>query len=114
MRVFKQTSLCVALLISMGTLINAQTNSQLAPAASNSSAALIKAATQTKASNEALIKAQEIQVTAEAVKLEELRKLVADGLVAQVELENAEALAYARTWRPQKRTSPTPKRSLPT
>ena len=92
MRIFKQTSLCFALLISMGTLINAQTNSQLASAASNSSAALIEAATQTKVSNEALIQAQEIQVTAEAVKLEELRKLVADGLVAQVELENAEAL----------------------
>lgn len=92
MRVFKQTSLCVALLLSMGTLINAQTNSQPAATAPNSSAALIEAASQTKASNEALVKAQEIQVAAEAAKLEELRKLVADGLIARVELENAEAL----------------------
>src|SRR6185295_6497885 len=64
MRIFKQTSLCVALLISMGTLINAQTSSQPASAAPNSSAALIEAATQTKASNEALVKAQETQITA--------------------------------------------------
>jgi hypothetical protein len=92
MRVFKQASLCLALLISMGTLINAQTNSQLASAGPSGSAALIEAANQTKASNEALVKAQEIQVAAETVKLEELRTLVADGLIAQVELENAEAL----------------------
>ena len=53
---------------------------------------MIAAATQTKATNEALIKVQEAAIAADVVKLEELRKLVADGLVARVELENAEAL----------------------
>lgn len=59
---------------------------------STASSNLIAAATQTKASNEALIKVQEAAIAADLVKLEQLRKLVADGLVARVELENAEAL----------------------
>lgn len=59
---------------------------------STASSKLIAAAEQTKASNEALIKVQEAAIAADVVKLEELRKLVDDGLVARVELENAEAL----------------------
>ena len=53
---------------------------------------LIAVAAQTRASNEALLKVQEAAIAADTVKLEELRGLVADGLVARVELENAEAL----------------------
>ena len=57
-----------------------------------SASVLITAATQTKTSSEVLIKAQEDEIVAATAKLEELRKLVADGLVARVELENAKAL----------------------
>ena len=39
-----------------------------------------------------MIKVQEAAIEADVVKLEELRQLVADGLVARVDLENAEAL----------------------
>ena len=59
---------------------------------STASSQLIAAANQTKASNEALVKVQEAAIAADEVKLAQLRGLVADGLVARVELENAEAL----------------------
>ena len=61
-------------------------------ATENSTSDSIAAAIETKTSNEALAKAQEAQIAADIVKLDELRKLVADGLVARVELENAQAL----------------------
>lgn len=70
----------------------ASNSGQAALAPKTSASALIAAATQTKASNEILLKAQEVEIATATVKLEELRKLVADGLVARVELENAEAL----------------------
>jgi hypothetical protein len=93
MRTFRQTSLTVALLLFISALVNAQTSKPaLTAGKSTASSDLIAAATQTKATNEALIKVQEAAIAADVVKLEELRKLVADGLVARVELENAEAL----------------------
>jgi hypothetical protein len=70
----------------------ASNSGQLALAPTTSASALIAAANQTKASNEVLLKAQEVEIATATVKLEELRKLVADGLVARVELENAESL----------------------
>lgn len=53
---------------------------------------LIAAATRTKASHEAVVKTQESEIATATAKLDELRQLVAEGLVARVELENAEHL----------------------
>ena len=98
MRTLSLTSLAVVLLLIISAGVNAQTTvtKAIAPVnsakTSNSTPDLIAAATQTRDSNQALIKAQEAAIEADVVKLEELRKLVADGLVARVELENAEAL----------------------
>jgi hypothetical protein len=93
MRPFSQTSLAAALLLIISPLVNAQTSKPAVPAGkSTASSNLIAAASQTKASNEALVKVQEAAIAADVVKLEQLRKLVDDGLVARVELENAEAL----------------------
>lgn len=90
MRTFNQTSLTVALLLFISALVNAQSSRPAAK--STPSSGLIAAATQTKASNEALVKVQEAAIAADVMKLEQLRQLVAEGLVARVELENAEAL----------------------
>ena len=93
MRTFRQTSIAAALLLFISAFVNAQTSKPAGSVGkSTSSSNLIAAAEQTKASNKALIKAQEASIAADVVKLEELRKLVAAGLVARVELENAEAL----------------------
>ena len=89
MRSFSKTSLVAALLLIISGVVNAQTSMSAKTTASSD---LIAAVAQTKASNEALIKVQENAIAADTVKLEELRKLVADGLVARNELENAEAL----------------------
>ena len=85
MTIFKQTLAFIALLVSVGAVINAQT-----PTTNQSS--LLASATQTKASNEAVAKTQEAEIVSATASLETLRQLVADGLVARVELENAEAL----------------------
>ncbi len=93
MRSLSQTSLAVVLLLFISAVVSAQTSKPAgAVGKSTASSNLIAAAELTKASNEALIKVQEAAIAADVVKLEELRKLVADGLVARVELENAEAL----------------------
>lgn len=97
MRTVELTSLAALLLLIISAGVNAQTTSANAAAtaklvATPSSSDLIAAATQTRDSNEALRKVQEAAIAADALKLEELRQLVADGLVARVELENAEAL----------------------
>ena len=97
MRTVELTSLAALLLLIISAGVNAQTTSaNAAPTAklvaTPSSSDLIAAATQTRDSNEALRKVQEAAIAADALKLEELRLLVADGLVARVELENAEAL----------------------
>jgi hypothetical protein len=97
MRTFGLTSLAAALLLVISAAVNAQTTSTNAVstaklATTPSTADLTAAATQTRDSNQALIKVQEAAIAADVLKLEELRKLVADGLVARVELENAEAL----------------------
>ncbi len=93
MRTLRQTSLAAVLLLITSAVATAQTSKPAVPTVkSSASSNLIAAAAQTKASNEALIKVQEAAIAADVVKLEELRKLVADGLVARVELENAEAL----------------------
>lgn len=97
MTLFGQTSPAAALLLVISAGVYAQTTStKAAPTAklavTSSAADLIAAGTQTKTSNEALVKAQEAQIAADVAELDELRKLVADGLVARVELENAEAL----------------------
>ena len=90
MRTFNQILLTFALLLFISALVNAQTSKPAGK--STASSELIAAATQTRATNEALIKLQEAAIAADLVKLEQLRKLVEDGLVARVELENAEAL----------------------
>lgn len=97
MRTFGLASLAAALLLLISAAVNAQTTSTNAVptaklATTPSAADLTAAATQTRDSNQALIKIQEAAIAADVLKLEELRKLVADGLVARVELENAEAL----------------------
>jgi hypothetical protein len=98
MRTLSLTSLAVVLFLMISAGVNAQTTvtKAIAPGnlakTSSSAPDLIAAATQTRDSNQALIKVQEAAIEADVVKLEELRKLVADGLVARVELENAEAL----------------------
>lgn len=93
MRTISHTSLTVALLLFGSAFVNAQTSKPALPAVkSSASSDLIAAAAETKATNEALIRGQEAAIAADEVKLEQLRKLVADGLVARVELENAEAL----------------------
>ena len=90
MRNFIQTSLCATLLLIASTTVIAQTVTASAPTKPASS--LIATATKTKASHEALARAQEAEISTATVKVEELRKLVNEGLVARVELENAEAL----------------------
>lgn len=85
MTIFKQTLAYIALLVSVGAAINAQT-----PTTNQSS--LLASATQTKESNEAVAKTHEAEIVSATASLENLRQLVADGLVARVELENAEAL----------------------
>lgn len=61
-------------------------------ASKTSASALIAAASRTKESHEVVVKTQESEIATAAAKLDELRQLVADGLIARVELENAEHL----------------------
>ncbi len=53
---------------------------------------LITAVIRTKEGHEALAKTQEAEIATATAKLDELRQLVAEGLIARVELENAEHL----------------------
>lgn len=86
------SSLSAAPMVTSAVAVKSKTSEKAALAPKTSASVLIAAATQTKSSNEVLIKAQEVEIAAAMAKLEELRTLVADGLVARVELENAEAL----------------------
>jgi len=109
MRTLRLTSLCTVILLIAGSSVNAQTGmgiqteslavpeiaGSVAKAATppkKPSSALIAAAARTKESHEALAKAQESEITTATAKLAELRQLVAEGLIARVELENAEHL----------------------
>ena len=106
---FRHTSLCAVLLLFTVVSVNAQTGKVVQPelldgpatVASGANATkaskavasdLIVAANQTKTSQAVVIKSLEAEIVIESAKLEELRKLVTDGLVARVELENAEHL----------------------
>jgi hypothetical protein len=66
------------------------TSGQVPLAPKNAASDLIAAATQTKASNEAVVKTQETEIATATASLENLRQLVNEGLVARVELEAAE------------------------
>ena len=82
--------LAMALLIDCG-LANAQTASTTAQKEINSSSAnLIEAANQYKASSKELLTMQENEVNKAAARLEQLRPLVSEGLVAKAELEAEE------------------------
>jgi hypothetical protein len=87
----------LTLLLACG-LASAQSESGLkeleaAPASTN----LVDAAEQYKASSRELLRIQENEVSKAAAKLDELRKLVAEGLVARIELETGEqSLAVLR------------------
>jgi hypothetical protein len=98
MRTAKQTllMLALALFIACG-LVNAQTASTPIKEISSSSPGAIEAANQYKASSKELLAIQENEVRKAAAKLEELRILVSDGLVAKAELDtDAQKLADLR------------------
>ena len=63
-----------------------------APTAKAAPSALMTAVIRTKEGHEALAKTQESEIATATAKLAELRQLVAEGLIARVELENAEHL----------------------
>ena len=63
-----------------------------APAAKAAPSALMTAAIRTREGHEAVAKTQEAEIATATAKLAELRQLVAEGLIARVELENAEHL----------------------
>ena len=104
MRIFKATSLCSVLLFTVSAVSGQQlanqqsavSGQQLAiatPATTVKTATdLVAAANQTKTSQEAVAKSLESEIGTATTKLNELRQLVAEGLVARVELENAEHL----------------------
>jgi hypothetical protein len=79
--------LTLALFIACGS-VAAQTPSAAITEINTTSAPAIEAANQYKASSKELLAVQENEVNKAAAKLEELRILVSDGLVAKVELEN--------------------------
>lgn len=82
----RHTSIFAVLLLTISA-VNAQTGK-----AKTAASDLIATANQTKSSQEAVVKSLEADIVASTAKLDELRKLVTDGLVARVELENAEHL----------------------
>lgn len=98
MKHLKQTWLTAILaLLVAGSLANAQTS----PAKSQTSFSeettkLIEATQQYKTSSRELFAVQEAEVTKAAAALEELRALVAEGLVARAELETSEQLLAGR------------------
>lgn len=82
--------MALAVLIGCG-LANAQTSSvKTKDEIISSSATLIEATQDYQISSKELLRLQESEVSKATAKLEELRLLVAEGLVARVELENSE------------------------
>jgi hypothetical protein len=82
--------LAMALLFGCG-LANGQTlSSKTANVVTSSSGELIEATNEYKASSKELLSIQETEVSKAAAKLEELRTLVSEGLVAKAELEAEE------------------------
>src|SRR5258705_3365517 len=80
----------MALLFGCG-LANGQTlSSKTANVVTSSSGELIEATNEYKASSKELLSIQETEVSKAAAKLEELRTLVSEGLVAKAELEAEE------------------------
>jgi hypothetical protein len=94
MKHFIQSSVCAVILtLFAGGFAAAQTSAT----ANTAGSSLIGSTEEYKAATEKLIPLQEAEVKTAADKLEQLRKLVAEGLVARVELETGEqALTVAQ------------------
>lgn len=94
----KQTWITAILtLLVAGSLANAQTSTVTAQnSVAEEATKLIEATQQYKTSSRELLAVQEAEVTNAASALEELRALVAEGLVARVELETSEQLLAGR------------------
>ena len=98
MRTLRQTSLCAIFLFIAGlsaaralpATVTTSSDSKETTAPKTAASNLVAAATRTKESQEAVVKTQESEIATAAAKLDELRQLVAEGLIARVELENAE------------------------
>lgn len=91
-RTFRKVALVLVIALFIGCkLVNAQNPASATQKESSSSSAnLIEAANQYKASSKDLLTILETDVSKATAKLEELRALVSEGLIAKVELEEAE------------------------
>lgn len=90
-RTIKETLYLGSLVLLFSGLANAQTPTASVPDASTPATTnLVQATQQYKASSQELLKLQQRQVTEAEKKLEDLRSLVTDGLVARSELEASE------------------------
>src|SRR5688572_13770961 len=92
MRTLKPTYFApiLTLLMAYG-LASAQTKPSISPEAlKQSSANVVEASREYEARSEELVRIQETAVNQATAKLDELRQLVADGLVAKAELEESE------------------------
>jgi hypothetical protein len=92
MKNFSQTGsiLVIALLICCGLASGQTTFSKTANGVASSSGELIEATNEYKASSKELLTIEETEVSKAEAKLEDLRALVSEGLVARVELEAEE------------------------